>query len=272
MTFGQPEFVSGLKALGINVSRETLQRLEIYAALLVKWQAKINLVGPATLPDLWRRHFLDSAQLLPLLDAPLPPLWGKVGMGGDAAPGESDQTAGEARALRRGSPLPTPPKLAALAKAPYPSPARGAGEKVLVDLGSGAGFPGLVLAIMTDWRVHLLDSDQRKCAFLRQVALDCGVLTQVTIHPKRIEQVTGIAADVVTARACAPLGELLALAEPFIGEKGTGLFLKGAQAEEELTQAQRHWTMRLGRRESISDSAGVILIVRHLQRKASDVR
>lgn len=210
MAFGQPEFASGLKALGINVSRETLQRLETYAGLLVKWQARINLVGPATLPDLWRRHFLDSAQLLPVL------------------------------------------------------PAAGG---TLVDLGSGAGFPGLVLAIMTDWRVHLVDSDQRKSAFLRQVALDCGVLDRVTIHAQRIEQVAGIAADLVTARACAPLGELLELAEPFIGEKGTGLFLKGAQAEEELTQARRRWTMRLDRRESISDPAGVILIVTQLKQK-----
>jgi len=215
MAFGQPEFARELKALGINVSRETLQRLETYAALLAKWQAKINLVGPATLPDLWRRHFLDSAQLIPIISS-LPQLGGRN----------------------------------------------------LVDMGSGAGFPGLVLAIMTDWRVHLIDSDQRKCAFLRQVALDCGVLDRVTIHAKRIEQVTGIAADVVTARACAPLDELLALAEPFIGEKGTGLFLKGAQAEEELTQAQRHWTMRLDRRESISDPAGTILIVSHLKRKS----
>jgi 16S rRNA (guanine527-N7)-methyltransferase len=220
MAFGQPEFASELKALGINVSRETLQRLEIYAGLLEKWQAKINLVGPATLPDLWRRHFLDSAQLLSFL----PQLGG-------------------------GSPL-------------------AGGAETLVDLGSGAGFPGLILAIMTsDWRVHLLDSDQRKCAFLRQVALECRVLDRVSIHAKRIEQVTGIVADVVTARACAPLDQLLDLAEPFIGEKGTGVFPKGAQAEEELTQAQRRWTMRLDRRESISDPAGVILIVRHLQRK-----
>jgi 16S rRNA (guanine527-N7)-methyltransferase len=211
MAFGRSEFASELKALGINVSRETLQRLETYAGLLVKWQAKINLVGPATLPDLWRRHFLDSAQLLPLLPA---------------------------------------------------------ATGTLADLGSGAGFPGLVLAIMTDWRVHLLDSDQRKCAFLRQVALDCGVLDRVTIHARRIEQVTGLLADVVTARACAPLGELLDLAEPFIGEKGTGLFLKGAQAEEELTQAQRRWTMRLDRRDSISDPAGKLLIVSQLKRKS----
>jgi 16S rRNA (guanine527-N7)-methyltransferase len=246
MAFGQPEFASELKALGINVSRETLQRLETYAGLLVKWQAKINLVGPATLPDLWRRHFLDSAQLLPLLQRnPLPQTEGGLG---------------------RGKPEHSP-RESSLA-APTPARSQVGGGGVLVDLGSGAGFPGLVLAITTDWTVHLLDSDQRKCAFLRQVALDCGALDRVTIHAKRIEQATGIAADVVTARACAPLSELLDLAEPFIGEKGTGLFLKGAQAEEELTQAQRHWTMRLDMRGSISDPAGVILIVRHLQRKS----
>ena len=120
---------------------------------------------------------------------------------------------------------------------------------------------------MTDWQIHLVDSDQRKCAFLRQVALECGILDRVAIHAKRIEQATGIAADVVTARACAPLDELLALAAPFIGEKGTCLFLKGAQAEEELTQAQRRWTMRLDRRASISDPAGTILVVSQLKRK-----
>jgi 16S rRNA (guanine527-N7)-methyltransferase len=126
----------------------------------------------------------------------------------------------------------------------------------------------LVLAIMTDWRVHLLDSDQRKCAFLRQVALDCGVLDRVTIHAKRIEQVAGLAADVVTARACAPLDELLKLSAPLAGETGKCLFLKGANVEEELTQARRHWTMRLDRRASISDPAGVILVIAEPRRKS----
>ena len=273
MAFGRSEFASELKRLGINVSRETLQRLEAYAALLVKWQAKINLVGPATLPDLWRRHFLDCAQLIPLLGQPLPPLRGKAGMGGDAALNDSGFISDEARASRRGPPHPAPAKLASLAKPPQPSPARGEGEPMargggtLVDLGSGAGFPGLVLAIMTDWQVHLIDSDQRKCAFLRQVAFDCGVLDRVTIHAKRIEQVGGIKADVVTARACAPLDELLGLAAPFLGENGTAIFLKGAQAEEELTAAERHWTMRLERRASVSDPAGNILIISQLARK-----
>jgi 16S rRNA (guanine527-N7)-methyltransferase len=125
-----------------------------------------------------------------------------------------------------------------------------------------------VLAIMTGWRVHLIDSDQRKCAFLRQVALDCGVLDRVVIHAKRIEQVTGIAADVVTARACAPLDELLGLAAPFVGEGGACLFLKGAQAEEELTEARRHWTMGVESRGSISDPGGKILIITQLKRKS----
>jgi 16S rRNA (guanine527-N7)-methyltransferase len=121
---------------------------------------------------------------------------------------------------------------------------------------------------MTDWRVHLIDSDQRKCAFLRQVALDCGVLDRVTIHAKRIEQVAGIAADVVTARACAPLDELLGLASPLVGEAGKCVFLKGAQVEDELTRAERHWTMRLGHRGSITDPQGSILVVTHLKRKS----
>ena len=80
MAFGRSEFASELKRLGINVSRETLQQLETYAGLLTKWQAKINLVGAATLPDLWRRHFLDSAQLLAVNSLP------RAG-GGNSRPG-----------------------------------------------------------------------------------------------------------------------------------------------------------------------------------------
>ncbi|WP_119302510.1 16S rRNA (guanine(527)-N(7))-methyltransferase RsmG [Dongia deserti] len=223
MAYGPSEFAKDLNALDINVPRGTLDRLETYAALLTKWQAKINLVGPATLPDLWRRHFLDSAQLVLLLNC-LP----------QARGGKSSVW----------------------------------GAGTLVDLGSGAGFPGLVLAIMTNWRVHLIDSDQRKCAFLRQAALDCGMLDRVTIHANRIEQVTGIAADVVTARACAPLDELLGLAAPVVGEGGSCVFLKGAQAEEELTQAERHWTMRVEKRGSVSDPAGTILVITELRRKS----
>lgn len=224
MAEGQAEFVKELKALGVDVSRETSARLAAYAALLVKWQARINLVGPATLPDLWRRHFLDSAQLLPFLtEISLP----RAGGGGSVV----------------------------------------GGGGVLVDLGSGAGFPGLVLALLTDWRVHLIDSDQRKCAFLRQVALETGVLDRVTIHAKRFEAVAPFPADAVTARACAPLADLLSYALPFIGESGRCLFLKGKGVEEELTAARAHWNMRVERRPSLTESAGSILVIDQVQRR-----
>ena len=141
------------------------------------------------------------------------------------------------------------------------------GGGVLVDLGSGAGFPGLVLAILTDWRVHLIDSDQRKCAFLRQVALETGTLDRVTIHAQRFEAVAPFPADVVTARACAALDDLLGYAAPFIGESGRCLFLKGKGVEEELTAAQAHWTMRLERRPSLSEPAATILVIDHLKRR-----
>jgi len=273
MGLGPTEFVKELKGLGVNVSRETLDRLELYAALLVKWQAKINLVGPATLPDLWRRHFLDSAQLAPLLGELLPPLRGKGGKGGDAGLGASSAAEPAMRALRRGPPHPASAKLASLAKPPQPSPARGEGESgsegsaTLVDLGSGAGFPGLVLAMLTNWRVHLVDSDQRKCAFLRQVALAAGILDRVAIHAQRFEAVAPFPADIVTARACAPLADLLGYAFPFIDETGRCLFLKGERVEEELTAAEADWTMRAERRPSLTESSGAILVIDQLQRR-----
>ena len=123
-----------------GVSRETLERLTAYADLLVKWQAKINLVGPDTIPSLWRRHFLDSAQVFPLLPQ---------------------------------------------------------GIHRLVDMGSGAGFPGLVLAVMGVGDVHLIESDARKCAFLREAARITG--TPVTVHNARIENLAPLGADVEAA-------------------------------------------------------------------------
>lgn len=186
-----------------GVSRETLDRFIAYEAELRRWQSRINLVGPSTLPDLWRRHFLDSAQL----SAHLP---------------ESAHT--------------------------------------LVDLGSGAGFPGLVLAILGVPDVHLIESDTRKAAFLREAARAAGVA--VTVHARRIESVPAIYADVVTARALAPLTDLLAWAHPFVGSKGVALFLKGQHVEEEIGDATRCWTMAVERLSSRTDRSGTILRVR----------
>ena len=182
----------------LRVPRETLDRLQAYLDLLAVWQRRINLVGPATLADPWRRHVVDCGQLWRF----------------------------------------------------WPDEAR-----TLVDLGSGAGLPGLVLAVLGVPTTHLVESDRRKAAFLREAARACGV--QATVHAARIEDLPPLlGADVVTARALAPLPELLALAEPQLRPGAVCLFLKGRAAEAELTLARETWKMAVDRRASLSDPDG----------------
>jgi 16S rRNA (guanine527-N7)-methyltransferase len=201
-------------AAAADVPRGTLERFRVYHALLAKWQRTINLVGPRTIEDAWRRHFLDSAQIWPLV----------------------------------------------------------AGRHTLVDLGSGAGFPGLVLALIAaghgaSLAVHLIESDQRKAAFLIEVARATEVA--VTVHAERAEAIGTaglVAADVVTARAVAPVEALLALARPLLAADGICVFLKGAAVEDELTRAGETWTMSIERFPSRSDPSGTILRIAGLER------
>lgn len=197
----------------LAVSRETLDRFIEYAALLRKWNAAINLVGPKSLEDLWRRHFLDSAQLRAHLPARMDPE-----------------------------------------------------NRVILDVGAGAGFPGMVLALLGCGRVHLVESDQRKAQFLREVARVTGA--PVEIHPVRLEtlDLPGVdpGVEVVTCRAFAPLPRLLDLTERFLapqeGKKSSfGLFLKGRRVDEELTEAGKKWRLQIDRFESETDPTGSIL-------------
>ncbi len=138
--------------------------------------------------------------------------------------------------------------------------------QTIVDMGSGAGFPGMVLAIMGGVRVHLVESNRRKCAFLEAVnrATNAGAV----IHNARVESLAGsLAAEVVTARACAPLDRLLGYAEPLLGDGGICLFHKGRKAEEELTESAKKWTLEVNRIESLSDPAGVILRLERISRR-----
>ena len=203
--------VSAPDAVLAGVSRETRERLDLYADLLRKWQRSINLVGPRTIGDLWNRHFTDSAQLLPLI-----------------------------------------------------TPAATPATRVLVDFGSGAGFPGLVLAILGAGEVHLIESDQRKATFLREVARATG--TPVTVHAKRIEQVAPFPADVVSARALAPLSDLLGFAAPFLRPDSLCLFPKGQMAEDELSAASKTWNMTVDRIQSVTDSSATILRISRVSR------
>lgn len=190
----------------IGCDNKTRERLEEYVALLLRWQKKINLIGPATIPDIWRRHVLDSAQLLPLI----------------------------------------------------PSTA-----KVFCDLGSGAGFPGLVLAILGAETMHLIESDRRKAVFLAEV--NRQVRAGAIIHAERIERVVPIKADVVLSRALAPLPKLLEMSAFHLQSTGLCMFLKGQQAQDELTESCKNWRMTVHQTPSLTDPNGIILQLQDIE-------
>jgi len=189
------------EAMPVDVPRETEARLRDYLALLIRWNARINLVSAADAETLWARHILDSAQLAVLL----------------------------------------PPA-----------------EGPLVDLGSGGGFPGLVVALLSGRETHLVEADRRKCAFLQEAARSLG-LHQVSIHPERIESARLPPASIVSARALAPLSDLLRHAHRVLAPGGMALFPKGRTVEQELTAAAAAWTMHIERFPSRTDPASTIL-------------
>jgi 16S rRNA (guanine527-N7)-methyltransferase len=134
----------------------------------------------------------------------------------------------------------------------------------LVDLGSGAGLPGLVLAILGVPGVELVEADSRKAAFLREAARITGA--RVDIRHTRIETLPARSFDIVTARALAPLDRLIGLAQPFLGPHSLCLFLKGGQAADELTLASKGWRMAATTIASRSDPRGVVLQLRQVAR------
>jgi len=142
------------------------------------------------------------------------------------------------------------------------------GETV-VDLGSGAGIPGLLLAILRrELNIHLIESDARKCAFLREAARVTGATPQ--IHNVRIETIDSFSADTVVARALAPLPRLLALATRFSPQ--VCVFPKGQTVERELTESRKKWRFEVERVASRSDPRGVILRLREIQYAGADIR
>lgn len=199
-------FVTDVTAGERHVSRETLSRIDVYAEILRAWQPRINLVSNRSLEDVWRRHFLDSAQLVKWITP-------------------------EMRAL---------------------------------DLGSGAGFPGLVVSIITGAPVVLAESDSRKCAFLREVRRLTDANAEIA--EARIEDLDAGSFDVVVARALAPLSALLDHAAGRTRSDGFCLFLKGARVEDELTDARENWNIQVEQHPSLTDPDGVVLKIRNLSR------
>ncbi len=195
-----------------DVSRETLEKFQIYLQLLKKWQSSHNLVGVATLADPWRRHFLDSAQVLMRF-----------------------REEGPARAAQS-----------------------------WLDLGSGAGFPGLVLALMGAGEVHLAESNGKKCAFLRQVIRATNA--NATVHQGRIGDLGLPQVEVITSRALASISEILTLGEKFCGGDTEYWLLKGAAAQRELTEASKYWKLDWRIFQSVTDESGAVLRLRECTR------
>jgi 16S rRNA (guanine527-N7)-methyltransferase len=204
------------RALALTpVSRETLDRLDRFVAVLLTWQQHTNLIASSTEPALWTRHIADSLQLLRL--APQAQVW--------------------------------------------------------VDLGSGGGFPGLVIACaLADRpgaRVHLVESSTKKAAFLREAARAAGAPADV--HAVRIEDfVENLAApvDVVTARALAPLAGLLAATYPLLKTGTLGLFPKGQDVDAELTEAAKCWSIQSYLAPSLTDPRARIVCVTGIRPRA----
>ncbi|PYF11880.1 16S rRNA (guanine527-N7)-methyltransferase [Rhodobacter viridis] len=201
-----------LFAAHFDVSRETIQLLEQLEALLRKWNSAINLVSPNTLSEIWSRHFLDSAQLLDMLDT-TPERWG--------------------------------------------------------DLGSGGGFPGLVVGVLAkerfpDMKLTLVESDKRKAAFLANAVRDLGIFAKV--EPMRIEMLGPLHADVLSARALASLDLLLGFAERHLSPDGIALFPKGNRWREEVALAKQKWSFDCEQKPSATDPESVVLKIKGLQR------
>jgi 16S rRNA (guanine527-N7)-methyltransferase len=137
----------------------------------------------------------------------------------------------------------------------------------LVDLGSGAGFPGLILALLyrdrAGFRTVLIEATRKKCDFLVLAGDRLGL--NVEIHNSRLEDAPREPFDIVAARACAPLPRLLVYAQAFQGPNTLNLFLKGQSVGEELTEAHKSWRMQMREEPSRSDPSGVILAIRELR-------
>jgi 16S rRNA (guanine527-N7)-methyltransferase len=198
----------------VPVSRETAARLDRFAALLLDWHGRMNLIAASTVPTLWTRHIADSLQLIAL--APQARRW--------------------------------------------------------ADLGSGGGFPGVpiacALAEQGAAKIHLIESNKKKAAFLREAVRVTGA--PAVVHAERVADFAASfrgELDAVTARALAPLPKLLSIAHPLLKRGAQGLFPKGQDVEAELTQATKCWSIQASLVPSRTDPKSRVVVIREAKPK-----
>ena len=195
-----------------HVSRETFNKFEIFIEVLLKWQKSVNLISNSTINTIWKRHFLDSAQLYT-----------------------------------------------------YSQDIKGN----ILDIGSGAGFPGMILAMMGNNNVNLIESDQKKCIFMREVARLTN--TKVKIYNCRIEDLEYMEPELIISRALAPLSKLMEYVDNHMNKnieenKATPklLFLKGKNYNNEIYDLLKIKKLEIDIFPSITDDFGKVLYIKNI--------
>ena len=190
-----------------DVSRETIALLERYVELLLEENERQNLISRSTITEIWRRHIVDSAQIVRF--------------------------------------------------APRP-------DSSWLDIGSGAGLPGIVIAILTEGPVTLVEPRKLRAEFLHRVAEELGLAQRVTVQAVKVERIRGTF-DVITARAVASFEALLRISRHLSTDKTRWLFPKGKSAQSELDEARRTWQGRFRLEPSRTDPDAAIIIAEHVQ-------
>ena len=196
-------------AAGRDVSRETSERLERYVDLLLDENGRQNLIARSTVDEIWRRHIIDSAQIV--------------------------------------------------AFAPRP-------DSSWLDIGSGAGLPGLVIAILTEGPVALVEPRKLRAEFLQRAAETLGLSERVRVHAAKAERISGTF-DIITARAVASFEALLRISRHLSTDKTRWLFPKGKSAQSELDEARRTWQGEFRLEPSRTDPDAAIIVAEHVQRR-----
>ncbi|WP_438942700.1 16S rRNA (guanine(527)-N(7))-methyltransferase RsmG [Primorskyibacter marinus] len=197
---------------GLNVSRETYEKLQRYVDLLLVWTTKINLISKKSVSDVWNRHIIDSIQVFQSIDHP---------------------------------------------------------NRTWLDLGSGGGLPGLVVAILAteaspEMKTVLVESDLRKAAFLRTIIRELDL--HATVISARIENLDPLNADIISARALADLDTLLSFADLHLAYHGTAIFSKGGNWQKEVDKARESWRFDLDVIQSKTDPMAAILKIGGISR------
>jgi 16S rRNA (guanine527-N7)-methyltransferase len=194
----------------LNVSRETLERIDRFVAFLREENERQNLVSRSSLDQVWVRHIFDSAQLVRF---------------------SKDE------------------------------------QQSWLDLGSGSGFPGLIVAMLSAHAVTLVESRKLRADFLHRAAVLLGIGDRITIHCARVETLPTETFDVISARAFAPLDKLLALAARFAAEESLWVLPKGRNAKSELEAAESLWQGDFGLEPSLTDAEARIIVARQVRRR-----